>query len=71
MFPVDEMYYSVFQDSINALVLDLDYPALRKNKNIETFLIRCEYFLCADGNKRPSPPFSKLNVIVTISLMET
>uniref|UniRef100_A0AAQ4NQQ9 Rho-associated protein kinase n=1 Tax=Gasterosteus aculeatus aculeatus TaxID=481459 RepID=A0AAQ4NQQ9_GASAC len=30
------------QDSINALVLDLDYPALRKNKNIETFLIRCE-----------------------------
>ncbi|KAM8917624.1 rho-associated protein kinase 2 isoform 1-T2 [Spinachia spinachia] len=29
-------------DSINALVLDLDYPALRKNKNIETFLIRYE-----------------------------
>ncbi|XP_054652801.1 rho-associated protein kinase 2 isoform X2 [Dunckerocampus dactyliophorus] len=27
-------------DSINALVLDLDYPALRKNKNIETFLNR-------------------------------
>lgn len=33
------------QDSINALVLDLDYPALRKNKNIETFLIRCESLL--------------------------
>uniref|UniRef100_A0A3Q0RV41 Rho-associated protein kinase 2 n=1 Tax=Amphilophus citrinellus TaxID=61819 RepID=A0A3Q0RV41_AMPCI len=30
------------QDSINALVLDLDYPALRKNKNIETFLNRYE-----------------------------
>ncbi|RVE56971.1 hypothetical protein OJAV_G00211560 [Oryzias javanicus] len=29
-------------DSLNALVLDLDYPALRKNKNIETFLIRYE-----------------------------
>ncbi|XP_056446511.1 rho-associated protein kinase 2 [Gadus chalcogrammus] len=29
-------------DSINALVLDLDYPALRKNKNIETFLNRYE-----------------------------
>ncbi|XP_061824424.1 rho-associated protein kinase 2 isoform X1 [Nerophis lumbriciformis] len=27
-------------DSINALVLDLDYPALRKNKNIENFLNR-------------------------------
>ncbi|TMS21422.1 Rho-associated protein kinase 2 [Larimichthys crocea] len=30
------------KDSINALVLDLDYPALRKNKNIETFLNRYE-----------------------------
>ncbi|XP_066554385.1 rho-associated protein kinase 2 isoform X3 [Amia ocellicauda] len=29
-------------DSINALVLDLDYPALRKNKNVETFLNRYE-----------------------------
>ncbi|XP_053700966.1 rho-associated protein kinase 2 [Synchiropus splendidus] len=29
-------------DSINALVLDLDYPALRKNKNIDTFLHRYE-----------------------------
>ncbi|MBN3316190.1 ROCK2 kinase, partial [Atractosteus spatula] len=27
-------------DSMNALVLDLDFPALRKNKNIETFLNR-------------------------------
>lgn len=30
------------QDLTNALVLDLDYPALRKNKNIETFLNRCK-----------------------------
>ncbi|CAG5866138.1 unnamed protein product [Menidia menidia] len=29
-------------DSINALVLDLDYPTLRKNKNIDTFLTRYE-----------------------------
>ncbi|XP_068437169.1 rho-associated protein kinase 2 isoform X3 [Clinocottus analis] len=29
-------------DSINALVLDLDYPSLRKNKNIEAFLNRHE-----------------------------
>lgn len=33
------------QDSINALVLDLDYPALRKNKNIEVFLNRCKSFV--------------------------
>uniref|UniRef100_A0A672PNE5 Rho-associated protein kinase 2 n=1 Tax=Sinocyclocheilus grahami TaxID=75366 RepID=A0A672PNE5_SINGR len=30
------------KDSMNALVLDLDFPALRKNKNIETFLNRYE-----------------------------
>ncbi|XP_037394555.1 rho-associated protein kinase 2 isoform X2 [Pygocentrus nattereri] len=29
-------------DAMNALVLDLDFPALRKNKNIETFLNRYE-----------------------------
>lgn len=29
-------------DSINAMVLDLNYPALRKNKNIDTFLNRYE-----------------------------
>uniref|UniRef100_A0A8C1TAP1 Rho-associated protein kinase n=1 Tax=Cyprinus carpio TaxID=7962 RepID=A0A8C1TAP1_CYPCA len=29
-------------DSMNAMVLDLDFPALRKNKNIETFLNRYE-----------------------------
>uniref|UniRef100_A0A665W546 Rho-associated protein kinase n=1 Tax=Echeneis naucrates TaxID=173247 RepID=A0A665W546_ECHNA len=32
----------LMQDSMNALVLDLDYPALRKNKNIENFLNRYE-----------------------------
>uniref|UniRef100_A0A8C8F5J2 Rho-associated protein kinase 2 n=1 Tax=Oncorhynchus tshawytscha TaxID=74940 RepID=A0A8C8F5J2_ONCTS len=35
-------FLSLFQDSINAFVLDLDYPALRKNKNVETFLNRYE-----------------------------
>uniref|UniRef100_A0A3P9BPJ2 Rho-associated protein kinase 2 n=1 Tax=Maylandia zebra TaxID=106582 RepID=A0A3P9BPJ2_9CICH len=36
-------FFSLFlQDSMNALVLDLGYPALRKNKNIETFLNRYE-----------------------------
>ncbi|XP_031437399.1 rho-associated protein kinase 2b isoform X2 [Clupea harengus] len=29
-------------DSVNALALDLDYPALRKNKNIDAFLNRYE-----------------------------
>uniref|UniRef100_A0A669E4Y2 Rho-associated protein kinase 2 n=1 Tax=Oreochromis niloticus TaxID=8128 RepID=A0A669E4Y2_ORENI len=37
-----ETRFHIFNDSINALVLDLDYPALRKNKNIETFLNRYE-----------------------------
>uniref|UniRef100_A0A4W3HZW7 non-specific serine/threonine protein kinase n=1 Tax=Callorhinchus milii TaxID=7868 RepID=A0A4W3HZW7_CALMI len=31
-----------FQDGLNALVQDLDFPALRKNKNIENFLNRFE-----------------------------
>uniref|UniRef100_A0A4W5MLT0 non-specific serine/threonine protein kinase n=1 Tax=Hucho hucho TaxID=62062 RepID=A0A4W5MLT0_9TELE len=30
------------QDSMNALALDLDYPALRKNKNIDAFLNKYE-----------------------------
>lgn len=38
------------QDLTNALVLDLDYPALRKNKNIETFLNRCKS-LCRNDNR--------------------
>uniref|UniRef100_A0A8C1K2D5 Rho-associated protein kinase 2 n=2 Tax=Cyprinus carpio TaxID=7962 RepID=A0A8C1K2D5_CYPCA len=33
---------SLKYDSMNAMVLDLDFPALRKNKNIETFLNRYE-----------------------------
>uniref|UniRef100_A0AAY4A823 non-specific serine/threonine protein kinase n=1 Tax=Denticeps clupeoides TaxID=299321 RepID=A0AAY4A823_9TELE len=32
----------VSPDSMTAMVLDLDFPALRKNKNIETFLNRYE-----------------------------
>lgn len=32
------------QDGLNSLVLDLDFPALRKNKNIDNFLNRCKYF---------------------------
>uniref|UniRef100_A0A665W4V8 Rho-associated protein kinase 2 n=1 Tax=Echeneis naucrates TaxID=173247 RepID=A0A665W4V8_ECHNA len=39
--PVDFLFLSL-TDSMNALVLDLDYPALRKNKNIENFLNRYE-----------------------------
>uniref|UniRef100_A0A673YWY6 non-specific serine/threonine protein kinase n=1 Tax=Salmo trutta TaxID=8032 RepID=A0A673YWY6_SALTR len=33
---------STSKDSMNALALDLDYPALRKNKNIDAFLNRYE-----------------------------
>lgn len=43
-----KVFVFLFQDSMNALVLDLDSPALRKNKNIETFLNRCEYLLLRD-----------------------
>uniref|UniRef100_A0A673JJE0 Rho-associated protein kinase n=1 Tax=Sinocyclocheilus rhinocerous TaxID=307959 RepID=A0A673JJE0_9TELE len=35
-----KLFVFLFQDSMNAMVLDLDFPALRKNKNIETFLNR-------------------------------
>jgi len=34
-----------FQDSLDALVYDLDFPALRKNKSIDNFLNRCKYFV--------------------------
>lgn len=34
----------VSQDSMNALANDLNYPALRKNKNIEAFLKRCKCY---------------------------
>ena len=35
--------FFVKQDGLNSLVLDLDFPALRKNKNIDNFLNRCKY----------------------------
>ncbi|XP_029114113.1 rho-associated protein kinase 2 isoform X2 [Scleropages formosus] len=51
-------------DSMNALVLDLDFPALRKNKNIETFLNRYEKVM---GHVRElqmkSEDFEKVKVI--------
>lgn len=36
----------LFQDGLDALVYDLDFPALRKNKNIDTFLNKCKCFGC-------------------------
>lgn len=30
------------QDGLDALVYDLDFPALRKNKSIDNFLNRCK-----------------------------
>ncbi|XP_048830372.1 rho-associated protein kinase 2 [Brienomyrus brachyistius] len=51
-------------DAMNALVLDLDFPALRKNKNIETFLQRYEKLM---GSMRDlqmmSEDFDKVKVI--------
>uniref|UniRef100_A0A668A2G8 Rho-associated protein kinase 2 n=1 Tax=Myripristis murdjan TaxID=586833 RepID=A0A668A2G8_9TELE len=38
----ENLIQQIMIDSINALALDLDYPALRKNKNIDAFLNRYE-----------------------------
>ncbi|XP_051909570.1 rho-associated protein kinase 2-like isoform X3 [Hippocampus zosterae] len=40
--PESVLNLATLLDSINALAHDLNYPALRKNKNIETFLSRYE-----------------------------
>lgn len=37
--------FGFFQDGLDALVYDLDFPALRKNKNIDNFLNRCKYLM--------------------------
>lgn len=34
--------FCLLQDSVTALALDLNHPALRKNKNIDSFLNRCK-----------------------------
>ncbi|KAJ8390230.1 hypothetical protein AAFF_G00109690 [Aldrovandia affinis] len=47
--PRSAMNMESLLDSISALVLDLDYPVLRKNKNIEAFLNRYERVM---GNLR-------------------
>ncbi|XP_011612688.1 rho-associated protein kinase 2 isoform X1 [Takifugu rubripes] len=51
-------------DSINALVLDLDYPALRKNKNIEVFLNRYEKVIEQTRDlQMKSEDFEKVKII--------
>uniref|UniRef100_A0A673YYF6 Rho-associated protein kinase n=1 Tax=Salmo trutta TaxID=8032 RepID=A0A673YYF6_SALTR len=40
--PKSALNLEILLDSMNALALDLDYPALRKNKNIDAFLNRYE-----------------------------
>ncbi|XP_061700847.1 rho-associated protein kinase 2 [Syngnathoides biaculeatus] len=51
-------------DSLNAVVLDLDYPALRKNKNIETFLNRYENVIKqARDLQMTSDDFDRVKVI--------
>ncbi|XP_032441185.1 rho-associated protein kinase 2-like isoform X5 [Xiphophorus hellerii] len=40
--PLSSLNLSTLLDSMNALALDLNYPVLRKNKNIEAFLDRYE-----------------------------
>ncbi|XP_023690440.2 rho-associated protein kinase 2 isoform X2 [Paramormyrops kingsleyae] len=51
-------------DAMNALVLDLDFPALRKNKNIETFLQRYEKLMGSVRDlQMKSEDFDKVKVI--------
>lgn len=51
-------------DSMNALVLDLDSPALRKNKNIETFLNRYEKVMGQTRELQMKPEdFDRVKVI--------
>lgn len=50
---------------MNALAHDLNYPALRKNKNIEAFLNRCKSYSVSgegqDSRARPEKIPIKLN----------
>ena len=34
------------QDSVSALVQDCDLPSLKRNKNVQNFLERCECAVC-------------------------
>ncbi len=34
--------FDILQDALTALVADCDYPALRRIRNIDTFVTRCE-----------------------------
>ncbi|KAK6488498.1 rho-associated protein kinase 2-like isoform X3 [Huso huso] len=43
--PRSPINFESLLDCMNAFVLDLDFPALRKNKNIETFILRYEKFM--------------------------
>ncbi|XP_068608289.1 rho-associated protein kinase 2, partial [Brachionichthys hirsutus] len=62
--PRSAMNLESLLDSINALVLDLDYPALRKNRNIETFLNRYETVIGqARDHQMKSEDFDRVKVI--------
>uniref|UniRef100_A0A8C9XNR4 Rho-associated protein kinase 2 n=1 Tax=Sander lucioperca TaxID=283035 RepID=A0A8C9XNR4_SANLU len=49
-------------DSMNALAHDLNYPALRKNKNIEAFLSRCKTSQLRELQVKPDD-FEKVKLI--------
>lgn len=49
---------------MNALAHDLNYPALRKNKNIEAFLNRCKSFsVLGEGEGEVSCLINTYNVV--------
>ena len=43
MTTVASLFVCFQQDSLQALVADCSFPAIRRNKNVENFLARCEY----------------------------
>lgn len=42
LFAMTLTLFLSLQDGLDALVYDLDFPALRKNKSIDNFLNRCK-----------------------------
>lgn len=40
------VFVTLFQDGVTAFVTDLDFPAIKRIKNVENFLERCKYPAC-------------------------
>jgi len=45
---IDEVIVCPLQDGLQALVADLDHPAIRRNKNVEQYLTKCKLNFSCD-----------------------